>query len=300
MPLPLDMLESVVRITTFGDLLGTGFVVRVASETGHGSHSYLVTAHHVIRHQTGIHVELAIPDSNGALYPAAPIDSKRWRQPLKDVDLAVAYYTEGEEQFHHGTWAHAIGVPDLGGHIYYGGIFEPLDRPMARSGTIGAIEQEGIRHSNGAYTFPAHLVDCRGYLGFSGSPCWVEAAFAAPGKDVPPWIPDEDRPLAPMHYYTLLCGLLTAHFSDEKTDDAKGVISRYGVGIMLPGRFIWEALMTDESRQERLKVDEQRASRKRQPPLEDMGGGADEFSRFEDLTRKLVNTPKPKPDEDES
>ena len=27
---------------------------------------------------------------------------------------------------------------------------------------------------------------------------------------------------------------------------------------------------------------------------------SDEFGRFEDLTRKLVNTPKPKPDEDES
>jgi hypothetical protein len=260
MPLPLESLQAPVRITSFGDLLGTGFLVRVPSEAGHGSYSYLITAHHVIRNQVGIEVEVPNPSANGAPYPPVPVGD--WRQPLKGVDLAIAPYVEGDHRSHHATWSEAIwpGHPDLGGRIYYIGMFEPLNRPIARSGTVAAIEQEGIPHSGGAYDFPAHLVDCRSYRGFSGSPCSMELVFARlDGKEVPYWIPPEDLPVAGMNHYTLLCGMFTSHYTDEDSPEAEGVVSRYGVGVMLPSRFILEALMTDDARNERQQWDTERA-----------------------------------------
>lgn len=305
MPLQLDSLYSAVRITDAGDLKGTGFLVRVRSEAGHGSYSYLVTAHHVIRSPVQIEVEVPNPFANGALYPPKIITD--WRQPLGEVDLAIAPYDNGDDQSHYAVWSDAIwpGHPDLGGQIYYVGMFEPLNRPMARAGTIGALEQEGLRHSQGRYDFPAHLVDCRSYEGFSGSPCSMEVAFARlDGKDVPAWVPQADLPLAGMNYYTLLCGMFTAHYTDNDPSVVQGVVSRAGVGVMLPGRLILEALMTEDARKERRGWDKDRAlaATRGQPSLEDASVRAsepdgDEFSRFEDLTRKLVNVPKKALDE---
>jgi hypothetical protein len=299
MPLPLESLQAAVRITSFGDLLGTGFLVRVLSDAGLGSYSYLITPHHVIRNHVGIEVEVPNPFTNGALYAPVPVGD--WRQPLEGVDLAVAPYLDGEQRNHHAVCSEAIwpGHPDLGARIYYIGMFEPLNRPIARSGTTAALEQEGIRHSSGAYDFPAHLVDCRSYRGFSGSPCSMEIAFARlNGKDVPEWIPQEDRPVAGMNYYTLLCGMFTSHYTDEDSPQAEGVISRYGVGVMLPSRFILEALMTDDACNERRQWDGERSAAKsqQQPPLQDASARSaktsDEFFRFEDLAQKLVQVPK--------
>lgn len=303
MPLPLSMLQSVVRITTFGELEGSGFLVRVAGEPA-GAHLYVCTANHVVDNQSEIAVEIAEPFTVGGMYEPIPVEN--WRKPLEGVDLAVAAIPE--DRTYNATWLETVlplpgrESPDLGQHVFYIGIFAPLDRPMARSGTIGALHQEGIPHSGGKYAFDAHLVDCRSYKGFSGSPCVAEFAFPVLDESWgPSWVPgggqkpEEGRPMGGMQYYSVLCGMLTSHFSDETHPDADGAASRYGVGVMLPSSEIRRALMTDELQDERREIDRERAKKRSaaQPPLEDASvrGGQSEFERFEELTRKLVQPP---------
>jgi hypothetical protein len=216
--------------------------VRVHSEDRPPS-GYLLTAQTVIKSRVGIEIEVPDSATNGELY--TPVGITGWQQPLDSVDLAVAPYVEASGRDHHAVWMDAIwpGAPDLGAQIYYVGIFAPLARPMARSGTVGALDQDGIVHSGGTYDFPAHLVECRSYRGFSGSPCTMEVAFAKLStNDAPDWVPQNDRPLGGMRYYTLLCDMFTSHFSDEANLEAEKAVSCYGVGVMLPSRLILEAL----------------------------------------------------------
>ena len=321
MPLPLEALQYVVRITSFGDLLGTGFLVRVASETGRGTYSYVVTADHVIKNQVGIQVEAPNPfDTNGALYP--PLDIDDWRRlypgvnasrvefngvdvgDASNLDLAWAPYVDPEERAHHAAWVHPFmkeAVPDLGNRVYYVGIFEPLMRPMARSGTVGALYQQ-VPHRDG-YVYPAHLIDLRSYAGFSGSPVYMETPVARiDGSGVPEDVQTmaklmnvDTSILGGMHYFTHTCGMLTAHYSDE--DGAgEGVVSRYGVATALPSIYIWIAIMSEEAREERREWDKDREARRldAEPPLQNLSAAPNsEFARFEDLAQKLVNTPKP-------
>jgi hypothetical protein len=307
------MIHSAVRITSFGKLAGTGFIVAVGSETIPGErYGYVITAHHVIHTELGLEVQVPNPFANGELYPPVPVSD--WRQPLSKVDLAVTPFPAPDDRNYQ-----AIDVedvlpverrprPKLGEQIYYVGIFEPLMRPMARSGTIGALEQSGIPHE-GDYTHEAdHLVDCRSYRGFSGSPCFAVVPFAL--LDQPPPLGAtadtlaETHRLADVQHWAAPCGMFTSHYSDEETEDAQGVISRYGVGVMLPSSEIRRALMTDDLRSERRAWDAELAEAKKrdQPTLRNAGflgadQGGDEFERFEDLTRKLVNVPKKEVDE---
>jgi hypothetical protein len=94
----------------------------------------------------------------------------------------------------------------------------------------------------------------------------------------------------------MLCGMFTEHLDDDNKD---GTVSRYGVGVMLPSREIWRALMTDELREQRREWDEERKRVDESGPK--MRGasveGDDQYARFEQLARQLVNTPKPKADQ---
>lgn len=303
MPLHLSMIHSAVRISSFGDLAGTGFIVTVGSETIPGErYGYVITAHHVIDTGLGFEVQVPNPFANGELYPPVPVSD--WRQPLSKVDLAVAPFPAPDDRNYQ-----AIDVEDvlpvdrrprprLGEQIYYIGIFEPLLRPMARSGTIGALEQSGIPHRGDYKHESDHLVDCRSYSGFSGSPCFAVVPFAQLDQPPPLKLAETQR-LADVNHWAAPCGMFTAHYSDEETEDAKGVVSRYGVGVMLPSSEIRRALMTDGLRNERREWDAERTEAKKrdQPTLRNAGfreadQGEDEFKRFEDLTRKLVSVPK--------
>jgi len=55
MPLDPRMLNTVVRISSHGDLLGTGSIISIASESIPGRRwPYVVTADHVVANQDGI------------------------------------------------------------------------------------------------------------------------------------------------------------------------------------------------------------------------------------------------------
>jgi hypothetical protein len=316
MPIDPKMMHSAVRI--IGDVpddrlvmgrrrgpIGTGFFVTVPSEADRTvRYGYVLTAHHVIEDESLIEIQAPNPFGNGELYE--PVAVTGWRQPLSDVDLALAPFGGGDRAHQalkaesqilpHGT------MPALGADIHYIGILTPLDRSMARTGTIGALDQQGIAHKGG-YTYSAHLVDCRSYGGFSGSPCFLELKYAGltPTSDsLAPTPTDwEPVPMGDIQYFVTLCGMFTEHLEDNPPGE---VATRYGVGVMLPSDAIWEALMSDEVRSERTEQDTRLKNESPGgPQLENASVGSprldDEFARFEDLTRKLVHTPKSEVDE---
>jgi hypothetical protein len=271
MPLPPNNLNSAVRILSAGDLQGSGFLIHVRGED-EGFHRYIATCHHVIRAQIDLEVQAANPFANGVLYDPEPVS--QWRQPLPKVDLAIARFDGCDNLAYEGVWLDSampldgLAHPDLGGHIYYIGMFAPLGRPMARSGRIGALFQSGIQFE-GDYEYDSHLVDCRSYAGFSGSPVTEERSYPIlDARQGPTWV-RTDTLLGGMAYLTVLCGMFTAHMSDEVHPGSGGTASRYGVGVMLPSDRIKEALMSEEFIEERAKVEAERRAKREagQPPL---------------------------------
>jgi hypothetical protein len=302
MPLDTRVLNSVVRISSAGELVGTGSIISVPSEANpRAGWSYVVTAHHVVAAAREILIEIEVPDplaEGRRLFP--PVQCDDWRQPSPGVDLAIAPLpTELVPRYQSASFSEFIPeatIVPLGGEIIYLGIFAPLGIPMARAAILGTQE---VPIKQPGYEYKGDLVDCRSYGGFSGSPCFSLMDFAT---DEPPRVGDTERPrrpdgsviaLNPISTLSLFCGIFTAHFSDEQA--AGGVVSRYGVGVMLPCAYVREALMTDEAKNERREWDATREARVRQdlPPLENAGADQTEFERFENLTRQLVNTPKP-------
>jgi hypothetical protein len=116
-------------------------IVGVESETIRGRHwPYLITADHVIRSQ--VLIELDIPDSHihGELFGSVPVEG--WRQPLPEVDLAVAPFPYDRvpryQNFLLERFVPCESVVPLGGQVLYLGIFEPAQVPMARGSNLGA------------------------------------------------------------------------------------------------------------------------------------------------------------------
>jgi hypothetical protein len=298
MALDPTMMNSAVRITA-GTKLGTGFVVSVPSETVPNSpHAYVVTAHHVIAGETRVAVQFPDPFTSELSEPVRLTD---WRQPLERVDLALATIPDRlpirVQTIHResSVWSDEYeGWPYLGAAIHYVGILSPLDRPMVRTGAIGALDQTGLQH-DGGYIYTAHLVDCRSYRGFSGSPCYMDALYPTLEEVELPRHVAAIQPLprvGAMHHVAVFCGMFTQHLED---DGRTGAVSAYGVGVMLRAEEIWRALMSDAMRDQRKKRDEKRRRDVQpEPRLENASGEQlDEFERFEELTRYLVTTPKP-------
>lgn len=305
MPLDPRMLNSIVRISSAGDLLGTGSIVGVESEAYPGLHwPYVVTAHHVIRNQ--VEIQLEAPDPLTHTQLLTPVESESWRQPFDGIDLAISPFPASRvpryQGTHLGIFVPKGHVPPLGGAIHYLGMFAPLNIPMARSGTLGALDAVIDKSADG-YVYRADLVDCRSYGGFSGSPCFSTMTYAIldEGFEAPEGAPlkADGSPLrvARVISESRLCGMLTAHYSDEAR--ANGAVSHYGVCLMLSSDTIREALMTEEARAERRQWDSEREAVKaaEQPPFENLGArpsSSKDWDRFEELTRKLVQEPKSK------
>ena len=91
-------------------------------------------------------------------------------------------------------------------------------------------------------------------------------------------------------YVHLLCGMFTGHLDAKRAPEK--LVSRHGVGFILSSDEIWGVLMSDELRQERREKDEAGAPEDVRTRTTISDGGHDEFEDFENLTRKLVNTPK--------
>jgi hypothetical protein len=317
MPLDYRALYCAVEITgdlnAYGEkgIIGTGFVVTVEGDDPDAPHRYLITADHVIATQhRPVEVKTASPNT-GELGASVPVAD--WSAPLPDVDLAVAPFNEMTQGVTISLERQVIKDRDVlrkqeifpGSPIHYIGVFTPVGRVMARSGTIGALDVRGLEQTDDVtgkeYDYPAHLLDCRSYTGFSGSPCFVELSYAELKPTAPPLpLPANVEALADLQHASLLCGMLTMYVRDELEAKRREPASRYGVAMMLRSDEIWEALMTDELRKKRKERDDERAAAKSSEPSFKAAGARsepDEFSRFEDLARKLVNVPKKDADE---
>jgi hypothetical protein len=273
MPLGPYMIYSAVRI--IGDwrnpkterlerrALGTGFHVRVPSESRPNCwYTYVVTAHHVIDGQPDPELVFPDPYEPGGLYPPQKTDGPDWKQPLENVDLAVLPFGRPDGFF--------VSSLVLGQHIrpelpeprvlampfHYVGLLEPLNRVMARSGTLGALYEKKIPHKD-HYEYTCHLGDCRSYKGFSGSPCFVEYPMASLQEAEPPLPPSKAEPnlepLGKIRYLHVVCGMVTWHL--EPPEDGPEA-STFGVVCILPSEYIYKALTSDGVVQERREGDE--------------------------------------------
>jgi hypothetical protein len=323
MPMGPNMLWSACRLTSAGDLLGTAFIVSYPSEMHEGLRwNYLVTAHHVIRNQRPIEVE--IPNGfTGELQD--PIEVNDWWKPFDDVDLALSSLDAVTRAAQPAEPLNVRGCamdfqalrpgdePKLGMTVYYVGVFKPRETPMVRAGVLGTPRIRMEKTHPRKYVYDAHLVDCRSYDGFSGSPCYVELLHPVLNSKIEPFGPFVgDRPdltdgqepeLGVLASFVPLAGIFTAHYTDEGEEtNPDDTVSRYGVGVMLPVRYLWEALMSGDARQQRHELDRMESVRRMAEHFEPKDAAAtrtepDEFERFEDALSKLAQVPKSEIDE---
>ena len=99
-----------------------------------------------------------------------------------------------------------------------------------------------------------HLIDCRSYEGFSGSPCWVQFAYPgqrAPDQRFPPWISETDvksRELGSMYHDTILLGMVIEHFKHKVPGE---LASKVGMALVVPVDCILDTLDHPRFRQQR-------------------------------------------------
>ncbi|MHB8490641.1 MAG: hypothetical protein ACYDA6_00280 [Solirubrobacteraceae bacterium] len=281
--------------------IGTAFAVRVASETlPETYYGYLVSCDHVTEGQE--HIELQIPrvDDPTKYYPR--VDAPGFKPPEGRLDLSLAEvdipvnYTITALQLGFNLIEHLDPNQMLARDFHYVGYLAPIEPDglvMARSGSIGRV---GEMLADGNYEYATHVGDVRSYDGFSGSPCFIEFAYPVLVPKPTPFPQAPNEPIGRMSYAHLLCGMFTGHL-DRRAPG--GPVSRHGVGFILSSDEIWRVLMSDELRQRRREKDELGAPEDvrtrtsladQEPPTQPENP---EFERFEDLTRKLVNTPKP-------
>jgi hypothetical protein len=234
--------------------IGTGFCVRVASAMIPNAHyGYLLTAHHVIEGQSNIELDIPDPHNPGQLYPR--IKAPFLEHPVERLDLALAPFEPPKGymvtalQAEHNIVKHLAPETLLAAPFHYVGLLEPLNRMMARSGTLGLVDQMEVE---GEYEYRTHLGDVRSYQGFSGSPCFVEYPVPALTPKEPPVPMPEGGPVGRIRYLHLLCGMFTGHL--EKPIPG-GDVSRHGVGYILSSDEIWDVLMSDGLREARRKQD---------------------------------------------
>ena len=270
MPLHPRLLNSVVRITSAGELRGSGSIVCVPSEAvPRKQWPYLVTADHVIRGHEGM-IEIDVPDPEIIGDIAEGIRVGGWVQPVPEVDLAIAPFPadcvpryQGFMLDHFMPRGSGIG---LGGEILYVGIFAPENVPMARAGSIGAINvpvSPRDEVGNVRYRYDADLVDCRSYKGFSGSPCLSLVSYSA--DDTAPRLSpalaprhEDGSPIALRNLVTVsaFCGILTRHYGDETAPEADRAASRFGVCVMLPSDYVRLGFMAPDVVAQRRTWDE--------------------------------------------
>jgi hypothetical protein len=173
------------------------------------------------------------------------------------------------------------------------------NEPLVRFGNIAMMDDgERVRDGRGMLV-TAFLVEMRSLPGFSGSP-----VFVCIGAGSYRGVYGSDKQAHMMPFYTETIGLLgidTGHKSltnpviDKRTGDPvdppQVVQQNSGVAIIAPYYKIADVLEGFmEQRKKATKDAMENAERGENDVADDETD--DEFERFEDLTRKLVNTPK--------
>ena len=250
-----------VTATPSKQAIGTGFLVMLPAIGDYEFvHVYAVTAAHVVRsereHWIRFNTEQGVKD----------LDGLEWVfHPTEDVAVAEVQMPEGAiwhafrvDDFLDGWLAdHPEAGPALGERVYFMGLLATMTAmadsniPMVRSGTVGRLYQENVplRLPDGTVLkVRGHLIDCRSYSGFSGSPCLTQYE----------WWYRPDPPVGALNLHrveekTLLMGVVSAHFDDwvkaRTTGDVLGSVEaplNTGVGIVTPVEAIREVLEDED------------------------------------------------------
>ena len=302
MPLLMEHLQNVVFITNEnGEPEGTGFLVCMREEGD--PQGYVVTAAHVVRDDPSI---LSVR-AHTTDWDLIDLPAPDW--VFHDsLDIAVAPIHEGKARLRAFSMATmttdaADIIPKLGADVYYVGLFAPIPAmaerciPMVRSGTLGALYVPGIQRDEDDEPFTAHLVDCRSYDGFSGSPVLIEMAYPgprSPSEPIPPIFeryPDKAAQLGTLHYQTLLWGIFVAHFNEPSSYRK----SATGVGVVLPIENVREVLMKEELVAMRKERDKRK--RDQEPRIESTSARSEPNSyRRKDFLADLEKVTKKQPD----
>lgn len=123
--------------------------------------------------------------------------------------------------------------------------------PMVRTGALGAVDQPEVPMAEPGGTWRSvrgHLIDCRSFGGFSGSPCFMKFSRL---KGV-----TERMGLRYPETYPILLGVLGGHFDHRTTlrlaDELTASIpASAGIGVVYPVEVLRETLELDELVEER-------------------------------------------------
>lgn len=247
--------------------IGTAFLIRYPTRLFEGFVYYFVTAAHVVRGKDNLEVRLR-NKSDGV----CDLHACQWFEHPTD-DVAISFAHAGRVLAHDvATIPFADFIdqrgdnPDLGDDVFFLGLLadipemEASNIPMVRSGSLGAYFQAGVPialANDLVVEVVAHLIDCRSYQGFSGSPCFVQFIRANPTPNVI------------LQTYTYLLGVVSGHFDktdpllDPETDpleDYRGGVKvpiHTGVGVVTPVERLTELLQSDEVVDARSQAEEE-------------------------------------------
>lgn len=312
-----ELLECVIFLGTESSdgkttLRGTASLISVPSErVPNGSFTYLVTARHNIRkaEASGDQLVLRVNMKDGNAETAI-IDGLQWFFPENEAsDIAVSsvvgnltdhitYRRLPRQMFatEEAIEKHSIGVGDplicTGLFVHHYG--RKRNIPIIRTGNLAAMPVEPLTDPDSGLDYHAYLAEIRSIGGLSGSPVFVELGF---GRQV-----EESVNVSRIDRFLL--GVVRGHWNKDEFDSAADFAVdeqeelNSGIAIVTPITDALEILDGEDFVKARKRSDE--AYLKEHAPTEDSAEielqGDSEFERFEDLTQKLVNTPKEKRD----
>lgn len=310
MLVPRELLQSVVFIGEntgpISDLTSTGFFVAVPSPRHEGrSYVYLVTADHCVRDRRSLFIRMNSNDGGIFRILLPDGDHPDWLRhpgPAEGedyVDLAAVPVGNPALVFENGyRWAplsmffdeeaisddpnEGVGVGDevvtIGLLTVHSGTDQ--NEPVVRTGNLAMVPSDPIlvRYRDGQdKAMRLYLTELRSIAGISGSPVFVRHRhqIAAPSR-------------------VSLLGVMIGH-----CDDPAG--NHMGFGKVVPARLLRDVLYREEAVAKREENDRAIDALKAEEAVAHEDSFAEsEFERFEDLTKQLVQTPKPEKDETES
>jgi hypothetical protein len=233
-------------------LQGTGFVAGTPDAEPGLVIPFVVTAAHVVRTFAFTAVRLSMKDGSVTDHPIT-----KWQiHDVEDVAIALLYPVDADlvevspipiDQFvGHEETEFPISVGDT---VFFGGLLGQVESmgkanvPMIRSGTVGALHQDGVPMrlaDNTLIYVHGHLVDCRSFGGFSGSPCFVRYISGT-------HVTERLRLKSPIES-TLLLGIVGGHFDLAATvalpdqEQKLKVPVAAGIAVVYPAELIAEML----------------------------------------------------------
>ncbi len=271
--------QATVGGTSVRTPIGTGFVLRMQNPNIKGlGHEYIVTAAHIV--EAGQETWVRFRKRGGGVHD---LSVGRWiLHPAADVALTPlrGHGGYGLDLRHIpvevlvGSGAIGGWTPTLADRVYFLGLLSQHEEmgernvPMVRSGIIGALYEQRVpmRRADGSITrIEAHLIDCRSYGGFSGSPCFVQREDYRFEKGQDRWI------VFGHGHLTFLLGLVSAHFDDWQKARLTGDLGlepgsveapmNTGVGVVTPSEKILEALNLEEIAKDREVIEREHLDR---------------------------------------